>query len=162
MPNAIVFYRMARWMYRNNIPLLPEFLQLLIFILYNCRVPYKADIGRDSFFVVKGLGVSLHDNTVIGKNCSIGIGCKTVGKGPYKKVPVIGDKVFLGPGCVIVGPVILEDDVIVAPNAVVTKSVPKGSIVGGIPARIIGSVYDLDYDISKNESNNNDTAEFMT
>ncbi|MGL5110021.1 MAG: DapH/DapD/GlmU-related protein, partial [Vibrio ordalii] len=74
---------------------------------------------------------------------------------------VIGDDVFLGPGCVIVGPVIIEDNVVVAPNSVVTKSVPKGAIVAGIPAKIIGNVSDLDYDILKNESYLDDTAPFM-
>lgn len=161
MPNAIMFYRIARWFYMKKIPIIPKLFQLLIFVLYNCRVPYKASIGKGSFFVVKGLGVSLHDNTIIGENCSIGIGCKTVGKSPFKKVPQIGDNVFLGPGCVIVGPVIIENDVIVAPNAVVTKSIPKGAIVGGVPAKILGSVYDLNYDITKNESYDESTAEYM-
>ncbi|MFT6834716.1 MAG: serine O-acetyltransferase [Francisellaceae bacterium] len=161
MPNAMIFYSIARWLYLKKIPLIPKLFQLLIFVLYSCRLPYKANIGKGSFFVVKGLGVSLHDNTVIGENCSIGISCKTVGKSPFKKVPSIGNNVFLGPGCVIVGPVIIEDDVIVAPNSVVTKSVPKGSIVGGIPAKILGSVYELNYDISKNIANDERTADYM-
>jgi serine O-acetyltransferase len=122
MPNSIFFYRIARWLHLKKIPLLPKIIQLFIFILYNCRLPYKADIGSGSFLVVKGLGVSLHDNTIIGKNCSIGIGSKTVGKSPYKNVPKIGDNVFIGPGVVIAGPVVIGNDVIIAPNSVVTKS----------------------------------------
>ena len=46
----------------------------------------------------------------------------------------------------------MEDEVIIAPNAVVTKSVPRGAIVAGNPARIIGWTKNLDYDIFKNES----------
>jgi len=161
MPNAILFYRLSRWLYLKKVPMLPKIIQLLIFLFYNCRIPYKADIGSGSFLVVKGIGVSLHDNTVIGKNCSIGIGIKIVGKGPYKEVPHIGNNVFLGPGCVISGAVILEDDVIVAPNAVVTKSVPEGAIVGGIPAKVLGSVKDLQYNILKNESYVEGFVDFM-
>jgi serine O-acetyltransferase len=161
MPNAIFFYRISRWLYLKKIPFLPKFLQLVIFILYNSKVPPDADIGKGSFLVVKGVAVVIINGAKIGKRCRIGIGCRVVGKGPYKKVPVIGDDVFLGPGCVIVGPVIIEDNVVVAPNSVVTKSVPKGAIVAGIPAKIIGNVSDLDYDILKNESYLDDTAPFI-
>lgn len=161
MPNAMFFYRLAHWLYLNKIPVLPKLIQLLIFILYNCRVPFKAKIGKGSFLVVKGIGVSLHDNTVIGRNCSIGIGVKIVGKSPFIEVPIIGDNVFIGPGAVIVGPVIIEDDVIVAPNSVVTKSIRKGSIVGGIPAKVIGNVANLDYNLSDITATVKGHAEFI-
>ncbi|MGU3161403.1 serine O-acetyltransferase [Vibrio cholerae] len=161
MPNAIFFYRISRWLYIKKVPVLPKLFQLIIFIFYNSKVPPDADIGDGSFLVVKGVSVVIINNAKIGKNCRIGIGCRIVGKGPYKNVPIIGDNVFLGPGCVIVGPVIIEDNVIIAPNSVVTKSVPQGAIVAGIPAKIIGNVSGLDYDILKNESYLDGHAPFM-
>ena len=156
-----MFYRVARWFYLKNIPFVPKLIQLMIFILYSSKVPANADIGKGSFLVVKGIGVVIIDKAKIGERCRIGIGCKVVGKGPYKRIPVIGDDVFLGPGCVIVGPVIIGNKVIVAPNSVVTKSVPTGCIVGGIPAKIIGRVDELEYDIFKNESYLDDIAPYM-
>lgn len=161
MVNAILFYRISRWLYLRKVPFLPKFIQLMIFIIYNSKLPASADIGKGSFLVVKGIGVVIIDNAKIGQRCRIGIGCKVVGKGPYKRVPSIGDDVFLGPGSVIVGPVIIGDKVIVAPNSVVTKSVPNGCIVGGIPAKIIGNIDELDYDILKNESYLDDVAPYM-
>lgn len=44
---------------------------------------------------------------------------------------------------IIVGGVKFGPDVVVAAGSVVTKGVPKGEIVGGNLARIIGSFYDL-------------------
>ena len=49
------------------------------------------------------------------------------------------DNVFIGGGVKILPGVRIGPDAIVAAGAVVTKDVPKGSIVGGCPARVIGS-----------------------
>ncbi|MES2116846.1 MAG: DapH/DapD/GlmU-related protein [Pseudomonadota bacterium] len=161
MPNAILFYRLSRWCYLHHIPLLPRLLQLLIFLLYNSKVPPTADIGRGSYLICKGIATVIIDGARIGRHCRIGIGVRVIGKGPYRRVPVIGDHVFLGAGCVIAGPVVIEDRVIVAPNAVVTKSVPAGAIVGGVPARIIGHVDSLDYDILANRDDVEGVADYL-
>lgn len=85
-----------------------------------------------------------------------------VGQGPYKECPRIGNNVYIGSGVVIQGPVIIEDNVIIAPNAVVNKSVHTNMIVGGIPAKIIGDVTKLDYDIFANESWKEGHKPFLT
>ncbi len=56
----------------------------------------------------------------------------------YRRV-VIGNDVFIGMNAIIMPGVRIGNCVIVAPGCVVTKSVPDGCIVGGIPGRIIGS-----------------------
>lgn len=57
----------------------------------------------------------------------------------YKLAPiVVGDDSFIGARSTILPGVRIGSDCIVAAGAVVTKSVPSGSIVGGNPARIIG------------------------
>ncbi len=161
MINAIKFYRLANLLFRWKIPLLPNLITLLIFLMYNSKVSHKTKIGKNTSFAYGGIGVLIHVNTVIGDNCSIGASVKIVGKGPYKNAPVIGNRVYMGPGVVIAGPVIIQDNVIIAPNAVVTKSVPEGAIVAGIPAKIIGHVSELDYDIMKNESYKEGYLDFL-
>lgn len=162
MPNAIIIYRIANWFYVHKIPFIPILLQGLIFLIYNSKIPYKNIIGKNTSFTCKGIGVVLIDGLIIGDNCRIGIHNIFVGKSPYKEVPRIGNNVWIGPGSIIVGPVIIKDNVIIAPNAVVTKSVPEGAIVGGIPAKIIGWVKDLDYDIMKNESWKNGYMDYLS
>lgn len=138
-------------MYKLRIPLLPKLMQLIAFLCYSSAVSYKVKIGKGTFFNHGGFGVLINSKVVIGDDCKIGNNVSIVGQGPYKNVPVLKNRVYIGPGAVIQGPVIVEDGVIVAPNAVVTKSVPKGAVVAGNPAKIIGWVKDLDYDIFKNE-----------
>jgi len=61
----------------------------------------------------------------------------------------IGNNVFIGINSTILLGVSISDNCIVAANSVVTKSVPKNSIVAGNPAKIIGTV---ELYIEKNKS----------
>lgn len=67
----------------------------------------------------------------------------------------IFDNCFIGGKSIIVGNVKIGPNAIVAAGSVVTKDVPEGSIVGGNPARVIGSfekLYDKrQEDISKDD-----------
>ena len=49
----------------------------------------------------------------------------------------VGNDVWIGGNCTIVGGVTIGDNVVVAAGAVVTKDVPDNCVVGGVPARII-------------------------
>ena len=73
---------------------------------------------RDSQELIRKQGVTA-EGIHIGNNCWIGAGV------------VFCDGVTIGEGCVI------------GANAVVTKSFPAGSVVAGIPARIISNRYNL-------------------
>lgn len=72
MLNAIFFYRISRWLYVHHVPGLPKLITLLIFLLYNSKVPYQAKIGRGTQLAYGGIGVIIHSKAVIGNNCSIG------------------------------------------------------------------------------------------
>jgi len=52
-----------------------------------------------------------------------------------KRHPTLGDRVVVGAGAKILGPVWVGDDVQVGANAVVVKDVPAGSVAVGVPAR---------------------------
>lgn len=150
MPNAIFFYRIMRWCYLRHIPFVPKLIQLVIFLIYNTKKTPESVIGRGTYLVCKGLSTVIVPKTVIGNNCVLGLRFSSVRKFPYKEVPHLGDNVWVGPNVIICGPVIIEDDVIIAGNSFVDKSVPKGAIVAGSPAKIIGWRKNLDYDIETN------------
>ena len=53
-----------------------------------------------------------------------------------RRLPVIGNNVFIEPGAKVLGEVKLCDNVIVRANSLVLKDVPSNSIAAGNPARV--------------------------
>ena len=98
-------------------------------------IPLNARIGG-GLLIPHPNGIVIHPDAVIGPNCLF-FQQVTVGA-TQRGVPCIGGHVDIGAGAKIIGPVILGDHVQVGANAVVTCDVPEGSIVAGIPARVIG------------------------
>ena len=162
MLNLASIQKLAHYFWRKGIPVLPSMLQFVIFVCYSSAVHYKVKLGRGTFFNHGGMGCLINSAVEIGENCKIGNNVSIVGQGPYKHVPKVGNRVYIGPGAVIQGPVIIEDGVIIAANAVVNKSVPTNAIVAGIPAKIIGWSDSLEYDIFANESWNEDYKPFLS
>lgn len=96
-----------------------------------------------------GHDVHLHalDPVTVGSDCVIADGVfvgssdhdrddrhQVHGTGPI----TIGDRVFLGQRCVVLGGVTIGDGATVGAHAVVTKDVAPGQTVVGIPARPVG------------------------
>ncbi len=125
--------------YKNHLYFLSKFCEILIFLIYNSRVPGSAVIGKNTKFAYLGIGCVVHKDSIIGRGCVIGQSVTIGGRGPRKGVPEIGNNVYLGPGCRILGPIKIGDNVVVGANAVVIDDIPSGCIVVGIQAKIIKS-----------------------
>ena len=138
MLNAMFFYRQARWLYLHHVPFLPKLLELLIFLIYNSKVPYQAEIGKGTFLGYGGIGVVIHQECKIGCNCTISQQV-TLGGGNshYPGVPIIGDNVYIAKGAIVFGGITIGNNVKIGANAVVNKPVPDNAIVAGVPAQIL-------------------------
>lgn len=133
------FYRLSNWLYRHRIPILPKLIYYISYCLFNSSVPATCTIGKGTRFAYGGIAVVIHARAVIGKNCVIGQ-CSTIGgRSKHKKVPIIGDNVYMGAGSKILGPVSVGDNVVIGAGAIVLSDVPNNCIVVGAPARIIKS-----------------------
>ncbi|GAA2505940.1 serine O-acetyltransferase [Kocuria salsicia] len=96
-----------------------------------------ATIGR-RFFIDHGMGVVIGETAEIGEDVMIYHGVTLGGRSlePVKRHPTIGDRVTIGAGAKILGPLTVGHDSSVGANAVVVKDVPEDSIVTGIPGKV--------------------------
>jgi serine O-acetyltransferase len=133
----MTLHRIAHWLHKKKVPLLPKMIYVLQYLVANSMVPPSVQIGPGTIFAYRGIGLVIHKRSVIGANCTIGQGITIGGRSKQYEVPVIGDNVYMGPGCRILGPIKIGDNVIIGPNSVVLHDVPSNSIVVGIPGKVI-------------------------
>ena len=96
-----------------------------------------ATIGH-RFFIDHGMGVVIGETAEIGDDVMIYHGVTLGGRSlePVKRHPTIQDRVTIGAGAKILGPLTVGHDSSVGANAVVVKDVPEDSIVTGIPGKV--------------------------
>jgi len=65
--------------------------------------------------------------------------CTIEGSGahPATQAPVLGERVYLGSGAKVIGPLRVADGAAVCANSVVTEDVPENGVVLGIPGMVI-------------------------
>jgi serine acetyltransferase/GT2 family glycosyltransferase len=118
-------------------------------VIYGIDIPYNTDIGEGLYIGHYG-GIVVSHEAKIGRNCNINhdvtIGAAYGGKHPG--TPVIGDRVYLGPGSRIIGGITIGDNVAVGANAVVTSNVEDNAVVAGVPARVISHNGSVEYVIN--------------
>ena len=137
--NLLRVHRLSHFLHNKKIPILPRFLHYLIFLIYNSNIPSSVKIGKGTVFGHAGISVVIHERTVIGDNCTL-CQCITIGgRSKQYNVPVIGNRVYIGAGARVIGPITIGNNVIIGPNAVVISDVPDNCSVGGIPAKILRS-----------------------
>jgi serine O-acetyltransferase len=91
--------------------------------------------------------IVINTGTRIGSNCrlhaSVNIGTAA---GYSDKAPQIGNNVYIGPGAKIYGDIRISNNIAIAANAVVNKSINEENIaVGGIPAKKISEIHIEDF-----------------
>ena len=75
-------------------------------------------------------------NAIVGRNSTIHP-CVLIGGMRGKGEPIIGDNCFLGNGVKIIGNVNIGDWCFICPNTVVVKDQDSGSVLSGIPSKVL-------------------------
>ena len=110
-----------------------------IFLVCRALLAPEATVGERPVLGHWALGVVVHPNVSIGDDVLLYHGVTLGTDVPLadSRRMVLGDRVVVGAGAVVVGPVTIGDDVVVGANAVVLRDVPAGVVVAGNPAVIV-------------------------
>ena len=136
--HALLFYRMAHWLWKRRIPFLPRALSQLARFLTGIEIHPGATIGS-GLFIDHGMGVVIGETTEIGDNVTLfqGVTLGGTGKQRGKRHPTLGSHVVVGAGAKVLGPITVGDYVKIGANSVLLQDVPDHSTVVGIPGRIV-------------------------
>ena len=95
-----------------------------------------ATIGR-RFFIDHGMGIVIGETAEVGDDVMLYHGVTLGGRSleKVKRHPTIGDRVTIGAGAKVLGPVEIGSDSAIGANAVVVNDPPADSIITGIPAK---------------------------
>ena len=109
----------------------------------NCRI-FTTSFGTEPFLITIGNNVTVTSGvSFITHDGSAGLMRDEKGRRYIYQPIIIGNNVFIGLNSIIMPGVKIDDEVIVAAGSVVTKSVPSGVVVAGVPAKIIGKYADI-------------------
>lgn len=104
------------------------------------RTTYSSEINKGFydglvFFphpisITLGGGIKQRGKLVVTQNVTIGgnFGREGVGNLRY---PVFNGRIWVGPGSIVGGPIVLTGNIVISGNSVITKSISEGIFVGG-------------------------------
>lgn len=159
--HALVSHRIAHRLYERGVPIIPRLIsQVTRFLTAGIEIHPGATIGK-RFFIDHGSGIVIGETARIGDDVmlyhQVTIGAtgwwKDVQGGKAKRHPTIEDRVTIGVGASILGPITIGHDSRIGAMALVLESVPPHSTVVASPARLLrrtqGKIEtaDLDYQI---------------
>ncbi len=139
---AVAVYRFGQWtMFTCRIPILKQLATLFYYLLYNLvrfllqiEIPRTTTIGAGLRIDHYG-SILLNSKLIAGCNLSITHGV-VVGE-TDTGVPQLRDGVTIGVRALVIGGIVLEENVWVGAGAVVTKSFPANAVVAGVPAKLL-------------------------
>jgi serine O-acetyltransferase len=132
---ALLVYRIFRWLYERRIPSQPLrfFVERFIEIITGISLPAQATIGK-GLRIHHFSGVIIHSAAVIGEYCTIYHGVTLGDCGGWGGAPSVGNRVLIGTGAKLIGEIVVGDDCVIGANAVVLDSIPPRHLAVGVPA----------------------------
>jgi serine O-acetyltransferase len=134
---ALVFHRLAHWLYKIGIPFIPRFISHISRFLTGIEIHPGALIGQ-GVFIDHGMGVVIGETAIVGDYALIyqGVTLGGTGKESGKRHPTLGSHVVVGAGAKVLGNIQIGDRVRIGAGSVILRDVPSNTTVVGIPGRV--------------------------
>jgi serine O-acetyltransferase len=136
--HAVWSYRISHWLWLHKAKLAARVLSTVTRSLTGVDIHPGAVLGG-------GLLIDHATGVVIGETAEVGaqvtlyqgvtLGGTSLSRG--KRHPTIGDRVTIGAGAKVLGPIAIGHDSQIGANAVVVRPVPAHSVVVGVPGQVI-------------------------
>lgn len=137
---ALGFHRIANALYRADLFFIARAVNHLSRFLTAIDIHPGARIGRNLFidhgFVVIGETAEIGDDVTIYQCVTLG-GTDPANGIAGKRHPTLETGVIIGSGAQVLGPIIVGPRARIGANAVVTRDVPEGATMVGIPAKAV-------------------------
>lgn len=137
--HALWVHRLSHKMWHTSLlcKLPARLLSQLMRAVTGIEIHPGAVLGR-RVFIDHGMGVVIGETAEVGDDVILfhgtTLGGRSMSRG--KRHPTVGDRVMIGAGAKVLGPVTLGDDSQVGANAVVVKDVPADAVALGVPGRV--------------------------
>src|ERR1700722_17529749 len=136
--HAIWGHRVSHWLWGRGAKVAARTLGEITRILTGVDIHPGATIGT-GLFIDHATGVVIGETAEGGDDVTIyhGVTLGGISTDPGKRHPTIGDRVIIGAGAKILGPIKIGDDNRISAHSVVVKEVPSSSVVVGVPGQIV-------------------------
>ncbi len=135
---ALGWHKIAHRLFKARLFFLARVVNHFARLMTSIDIHPGASIGKNFFvdhgFVVIGETAEIGDNVTMYQGSTLGGTNPTNGMGG-KRHPTIGDGAIISLGAAILGPIHVGAGARIGANAVVTKDVPEGATMVGIPAK---------------------------
>jgi serine O-acetyltransferase len=136
--HAVWGHRASNWLWRHGRTLLARVCSAVTLRLTGVDIHPAALLGP-GLFIDHATGVVIGETAEVGADVTIYHGVTLGGTSLEhgKRHPTVGDRVTIGAGAKVLGPITIGHDSRIGANAVVVKPVPPDSVVVGVPGRVI-------------------------
>jgi len=138
-PKAIFFHRIAHHFYELKLFFVARLVAEISRMITGIEIHPGAILGK-RLVIDHGVGVVIGETAIIGDDCIIfhGVTLGGVKFEPTKRHPTVGNRVLIGTGAKILGPIHIGDDAKIGANSVVFKDVLPGQVILSPSAQVKG------------------------
>ena len=136
--HALWGYRLSHALWQSNLKLLARLVSSMVRVITSVDIHPAAQIGQ-GLFIDHAIGVVIGETAVVGDDVTMYHGVTLGGRSltTGKRHPTIGDRVMIGAGAKLLGPVNVGHDSRIGANAVVVHDVAPESVIVGVPGRLL-------------------------